>query len=138
MEGYFLDMAFKEALKAYDLGEIPVGCVIVLDNKVIASAHNLKEMYKDATCHAEILAIKEASKFCDDWRLDNCVLYTTVEPCSMCMGAIRESRISKVVYSVPSSELKKYYRNIEVISDDYKYVESLNLLKSFFELRRRG
>lgn len=138
MDEYFMNLAFNEALIAYDLGEVPVGCVIVSDNVVIAAAHNLKEKNNDVTCHAEIMAIREASKYKKNWRLDDCILYTTVEPCSMCMGAIRESRIGKVFFSVKSPSIKSYYKDICVERVAYKYDESLKLLKSFFESVRKN
>ena len=85
--------ALKEAQKAYDKLEVPVGCVIVKDGKIIARAHNLKETKKDTTKHAEIIAIEKASKKIDAWRLLDCDMYVTLEPCSMCAGAIINSRI---------------------------------------------
>ena len=89
----FMKEALKEAKKAYDKLEVPVGCVIVKDGKIIARAHNLKESKKDTTKHAEILAIQKASKKLDAWRLLDCDMYVTLEPCSMCAGAIVNSRI---------------------------------------------
>ena len=89
----FMKEALKEAKKAYDKLEVPVGCVIVKDGKIIARAHNLKESKKDTTKHAEILAIQKASKRIDAWRLLDCDMYVTLEPCSMCAGAIVNSRI---------------------------------------------
>ena len=89
----FMKEALKEAKKAYDKLEVPVGCVIVKDGKIVARAHNLKESKKDTTKHAEILAIQKASKKLDAWRLLDCDMYVTLEPCSMCAGAIVNSRI---------------------------------------------
>lgn len=86
----------KEALKAYSKEEVPVGAVVVKDNKIIARAHNLREFTKSPLAHAEILAIDKASKYIGDWRLNGCELYVTLEPCVMCAGAIIQSRISKV------------------------------------------
>ena len=88
--------ALKEAKKAYKNLEIPVGAVIVKDGKIIARAHNQKETKLDTTCHAEILAIQKASKKLKSWRLLDCEMYVTLEPCSMCAGAIINSRIKKV------------------------------------------
>ena len=88
--------ALKEAQKAYDKLEIPVGAVIVKDGKIIARAHNQKETKFDTTKHAEILAIQKASKKLKSWRLIDCEMYVTLEPCSMCAGAIINSRIKKV------------------------------------------
>ena len=88
MQEKFMKAAIKEAQKAYDKGEIPVGAVIVKDGKIIARAHNLKELKNDTTKHAEILAIQKASKKLNSWRLENCEMYVTLEPCSMCAGAL--------------------------------------------------
>lgn len=88
--------ALKEARKAYNKLEVPVGAVIVKDGKVIARAYNQKEMKQDTINHAEILAIKKASKKLESWRLVDCDMYVTLEPCSMCAGALIQSRIRKV------------------------------------------
>ncbi len=92
----FMKEALKEARKAYEKLEVPVGAVIVKNGKIIARAHNLKETKKDTTKHAEILAIEKASKKLDAWRLLDCEMYITLEPCSMCAGAIINSRIKKI------------------------------------------
>lgn len=91
-----MDYAIEEALKARDKGEIPIGAVIVKCNKIIGRGHNIKESTNDVTNHAEIIAIREASKNIEDWRLNGCSIYVTLEPCSMCTGAILQSRISKI------------------------------------------
>ena len=96
MEEKFMKEALKEAKKAYDKLEVPVGCVIVKDGKIIAKAHNQKETKLDTTKHAEILAIQKASKKLESWRLIDCEMYVTLEPCTMCAGAIINSRIKKV------------------------------------------
>ena len=92
----YMKEALKEAQKAYEKMEIPVGAIIVKDGKIIARAHNQKETKFDTTCHAEILAIQKASKKLKSWRLLDCEMYVTLEPCSMCAGAIINSRIKKV------------------------------------------
>ena len=92
----FMEEALKEAFKAYKKEEVPVGAIIVKDGKIIARAHNLKESKNDTTNHAEILAIQKASKKLNSWRLIDCEMYVTLEPCSMCAGAIINSRISKL------------------------------------------
>ena len=92
----FMKEAIKEAIKASKKLEVPVGAVIVKDDKIIARAHNVKETKKDTTKHAEIIAIQKASKKLDTWRLLDCDMYITLEPCSMCTGAIINSRIRKV------------------------------------------
>ena len=92
----FMKEALKEAQKAYEKLEEPVGAVIVKDGKIIARAHNQKETKKDTTKHAEMLAIQKASKKLESWRLIDCEMYVTLEPCSMCAGAIINSRIKKI------------------------------------------
>ena len=92
----FMKEALKEAKKAYNKLEVPVGAVIVKDGKIIARAHNLKETKYDTTKHAEILAIQKASKKLESWRLIDCEMYVTLEPCSMCAGALINARIKKV------------------------------------------
>lgn len=92
----YMKEALREAKKAYDKLEVPVGAIIVKDGKVIARAHNLKETKFDTTKHAEILAIQKASKKLNSWRLLDCEMYVTLEPCSMCAGALINSRIKKV------------------------------------------
>ena len=92
----YMKEALKEAKKAYNKKEVPVGAVIVKDGKIIARAHNFKETKLDTTKHAEILAIQKASKKLKAWRLKDCEMYITLEPCSMCAGAIISSRIKKI------------------------------------------
>lgn len=96
-EKYML-LALKEAQKAYDLGEVPVGAVIVKDDVVIAKAHNLRQTKKQVTGHAEILAINKATKKLNAWILEGCTMYVTIEPCLMCAGTIIQARMKKVCY----------------------------------------
>ena len=91
-----LSLALEEAEKAREKGEVPVGAVIVKDGEIIARAHNLRETLKDPTAHAEILAIREACNKLNNWRLNGCEMYVTLEPCPMCAGAILQSRLSKI------------------------------------------
>lgn len=93
---YYMKQALKEAEKAYQKLEVPVGAIIVKNGKIIARAHNQKETKMDTTKHAEILAIQKASKKLQSWRLIDCEMYITLEPCSMCAGAIINSRIKKI------------------------------------------
>ena len=92
----FMKEALKEAKKAFEKDEVPVGAIIVKDNKIIAKAHNLKETKKSSICHAEILAIEKACKKLGAWRLNECDMYVTLEPCPMCAGALINSRIRKL------------------------------------------
>lgn len=98
MQEKFMKVAINQALKALEEDEVPIGACIVLDGKVIARAHNATEKTQDATSHAELLVIKKACKKLKSWRLDDAELYVTVEPCSMCAGAIANARIKKVYF----------------------------------------
>ncbi len=93
----FMKEALKEARKAYRLGEVPIGCVIVYEGKIIGRGYNRRNTDKTTLAHAEISAIKKASKIIGDWRLEGCTLYVTLEPCQMCSGAIIQARIDRVV-----------------------------------------
>ena len=94
----YMELAYQQALIAKDIDEVPIGAIIVKDGNVIASAYNQKEHLQEVSAHAEMLAIKEACQKLSSWHLDGCILYSTLEPCMMCSGAIIQSRISKVVY----------------------------------------
>ena len=89
--------AIKQAKKAYDMGETPIGCVIVFQEKIVARSYNRRNTDKQTISHAEILAIKKASRKLGDWRLEGCTMYVTLEPCQMCAGALVQSRMDKVV-----------------------------------------
>ena len=92
----FMNIAYNEAHKAYKLGEVPVGCVITYKDKVLVKTHNLKEKKNCALYHAELIAIKKASKLLNSWRLDECDMYITLDPCIMCAGAIKNARIKNL------------------------------------------
>ena len=98
MDIKYMKMAINEAVKAFNKNEIPVGCVIVKDNLVVAKAHNLREINNLVTSHAEILAITKANKKLNSWRLDDCDIYVTLEPCAMCSGAIIQARIKNLYF----------------------------------------
>ncbi|MFI3171461.1 MAG: tRNA adenosine(34) deaminase TadA [Eubacteriales bacterium] len=93
----FMKEAIKQAQKAYAIEEVPIGCVIVYEGKIIARAYNRRTIDKNTLAHAELLAIRKASKKLDDWRLEECTMYVTLEPCQMCAGAIVQSRMKRVV-----------------------------------------
>ncbi len=135
MNEKFMELAIKQAKKAYKKGEVPVGAVIVKDGKIISKAYNLVEKKKNATLHAEIIAISKASKKLKNWRLIDCEMYVTLEPCSMCLSAIELSRIKKVYFLVKKDKeihLKKDKCNCM----EYKNSEYLNLIQSFFKNKR--
>lgn len=112
--------ALVEAKKALNLEEVPVGCVIVKDGQIIARAHNLKETNQDVTSHAEMNAIKIASKKLGTWRLDGCQIYVNLEPCLMCLGAIVSARFDCLIFGVRD----KKYASLDNILD--KYLENFN------------
>ena len=133
---YYMKKAIINAKKAYKLDEVPIGAVIVKDNKIIASTYNRKELDNIATYHAEVLAINEACKKLNTWHLEDCTLYTTVEPCLMCTGAIIQSRISRVVYGTKNPTfgyLSKLTNSKIEVTKDILNKECLNLLSLFFK-----
>lgn len=130
-----MNEALKEAKKAYIKKEVPVGAVIVKNGKVIAKAHNLREKKKNALAHAEILCINKACKKLRNWRLEDCEMYVTLYPCDMCMGAIKQSRISKVYCGALDDKNNNIDNNLcEYVSNE----QCSEILKMFFkELRRK-
>ena len=137
MDDKFLNEALKEARKAYKKDEIPVGCVIVYDGNIVARGHNLRERKQNSLMHAEIMAVDRACKYFNSWRLDDCVMYVTLEPCMMCLGAIIESRIKKVVYGTKNNSEQMYVcvKNIDLIHANSK--ECSDILTDFFKNKRK-
>lgn len=144
----FMKEALKEAKKAYEKLEVPVGVVIVKDDKIIARAHNVKEQKQDATRHAEIIAIEKASKKLNNWRLNDCEMYVTLEPCPMCAGAIINSRINKVYIGARDEKTGACGSKLNLLSD-FSFDTSVDaefglleedckqLLKNFFKEIRK-
>ena len=137
----YLEIAINEAYKACKKGDIPVGCVIVYNNKIIAKTHNLKEKKNQATYHAEILAINKACKKLKTWHLDDCILYTTMEPCVMCSGAIIQSRIKKIVYILDNSSFgniknNSYFKKEKYDIKQIKNEKFLEYFQKFFQNKR--
>lgn len=140
--------AIKEALKAYQEKEVPVGAVIVKDGTIIARGHNQVELLKDATAHAEILAITAAENAVDNWRLSNTTLYCTLEPCVMCAGAMLLSRVETLVWGAPDIRLGANGSWIDLFSHQHP-LHTLKIrsrvleewcqqpLKQFFQMRRK-
>jgi tRNA(adenine34) deaminase len=145
---FFMQEALKEAKKAYKKNEVPVGAIVVYNNKILAKAHNLNITTNDPTAHAEILALRKASKILRNYRLLDCEMYTTLEPCPMCAGAMVYARIKRLVYATedPKSGCCKSVLNIvnnnklnhriEVVSGVCKK-EVEKLLKKFFKKLRK-
>ena len=140
---FFMKQAIKEANKAFNSGEVPVGVCIVKDSKIIARGHNKREVLKDATAHAEIIAIKKACKVMDNWRLSGCTIYVSLEPCLMCYGAILNARIDRLVYGAENKnnniDIEKIKQSESVMN--HKLIveggvledESNLLIKNFFK-----
>ena len=137
MDCYYMNIAIKEAKKAYKYEEVPVGAIIVKNNEIIAKAYNKKEKTKNVTKHAEIIAISKACKKLKNWRLDGCEIYVTMEPCMMCCGAIEQSKIKKIVYGVKNENYGStdQLKNIKIISQVCEK-ECRELVQSFFKKRR--
>lgn len=140
--------AIKEAEKAKIKDEVPIGCVIVKDNKIIARGHNLRETKQQSINHAEIIAIQKACKKVGSWRLEDCDLYVTLEPCCMCAGAILQSRIRNVIYGASDpkggsidSTLHMYdqagFNHYPTVQAGVLQDECAQLLKNFFKEKRR-
>lgn len=133
-------MAFEEAKKAYELDETPVGCVIFKENEIVGCGYNKKESESNAILHAEMIAIDEACKFLNSWRLDDCIMYVTLEPCMMCMGAIVESRIKTVYYGTKNNNEQLYDINKvkkRVCLIDMEDKNCSRLLTEFFKKKRK-
>ena len=137
MKEYYMKIALKLAEKALKHNEVPVGAIIVKNNKIIAQAYNKREKTHNVTKHAEIIAISKACRKLKNWRLENCEMYVTMEPCMMCSGAIEQSRLKKIVYGVKNENYGYIHnlKNIEIISQVCES-ECKELVQSFFKKRR--
>lgn len=136
---YYMNIAIEEAKKAFNQDEVPIGCVIIKDNNIIAKSYNRKTLDNIATYHAEIIAIEEACQKLKTWYLDDCILYTTVEPCMMCTGAIIQSRIPKVVYGTKNESfgyLSKLTDSKIIVVSDILKDECSKILSDFFKKQR--
>ena len=136
MEKYFMSEALKLAKIAFDEDEIPVGAVVVYNNEIIGCGYNQKEKCKNPLKHAEMIAIEEACNYIGDWRLNDCVIYVTLEPCLMCLGAIVETRIEKVVYGVKKFDQMFDIKNDIDIVGGVLEKECLSILQEFFKNKR--
>ena len=149
MDNKFMKIALEEAKKAIDEGEMPVGAVVVKDGKVIAIGHNIRNKEHDPTLHAEIVAIRKACEILKDWRLSDCDLYVTLEPCVMCSGAIINSRMRSVYFGAYDQEYGGAGGRIDLFSKSYfgsntqvyggiMEDECTSMLKNFFASLREG
>lgn len=142
-DAYFMNEALKEAQKAFDADEVPVGAVIVANNKIIARAHNLTERLTDVTAHAEMQAITAAANALGGKYLHECTMYVTLEPCPMCAGALNWAQITKVVYG--ANDEKRGYRLFgttmlhpkTLVSSGVKSEECGQLIRTFFNSKRK-
>lgn len=121
---YYMNLAMEEGKKAFQIAEVPIGSIIVYQDEIIARAYNQKEINNNSTHHAEILAINQASEYLKRWRLTDCTMYVTVEPCPMCAGAIIQSRISNLIFG---TENKKYGSFGSVLALQNYYPDAKNL-----------
>ena len=148
MNEKYMKEAIKQAKKAASIGEVPIGCVIVYKDKIIGRGYNRRMTDKNALSHAELNAIKKANKVLDDWRLDDCEMYVTLEPCSMCAGALIQSRIKKVYIGTMDPKtgscgsvfnlLKDYkFNHVVEIETGICKDECEKILKDFFKMLRK-
>jgi tRNA(adenine34) deaminase len=145
----YMDKAIKLARKAYESGDVPIGCVIVKDDKIIARGYNKRNLKKTTLAHAELLAIEQASRKIGDWRLEECTMYVTLEPCQMCSGAIVQARIPRVVIGCMNKkagcagsvinllDMPQFNHQVEVITG-VREQECSTMMSSFFSELRKG
>ena len=149
MDLKYMDMAIEEAKKAFEEDEVPIGCVIVKNNQILALTHNRKEQMNSATKHAEILAIEEASSKLNNWRLDGCDVYITLEPCPMCASALKQARVSHIFCGLSNSDFRNYEIVLKILESDKNNasVPIINdlamekvdkIMKDFFRNRRNS
>lgn len=147
-DNYYMGLALEEARAAYAIGEIPIGAVLVIDGEVIASAHNRRETWHDATAHAELIVIQQACRKLTRWRLTGATLYVTIEPCPMCAGALVNSRIDRLVYGSADYKAGAVESIFNVVQNDalnhrlevtagVRADECAAVMKEFFRERRR-
>ncbi len=146
----YMKKALAQARKAYDLGEVPIGCVIVYEGKIIGRGYNRRNTDKNTLCHAEITAIRKASKAIGDWRLEGCTMYVTLEPCQMCAGACVQARIDRVVIGCMSPksgcagsvinllDMDEFNHKVDITKDVLSDECSAILTEFFEELRIRN
>jgi tRNA(adenine34) deaminase len=150
-DAYFMFQALKEAFKAQESYEVPVGAVIVKDDKIIARGFNKCIVLSDPTAHAEIIALRKAAKKLKNYRLNDCYAYTTIEPCAMCAGALANARIKKIIFGgfdkkagsykdmLKTTDIKKFSQRIVIAGKKEKHLsaECANIIKDFFKKIRQ-
>ena len=148
-DNYFMGLALEQAEKAYQLGEVPIGAILTIDGEVIASAHNMRETWHDATAHAEMIVIRQACEKLKRWRLTGSTLYVTIEPCPMCAGGLVMSRVDRLVYgsadykagAVESvfnvTQHQALNHSLEVTAG-VRADECSAIMKQFFRMRRKS
>ncbi len=129
---YYMNIALKEAMKAYKKKEVPVGAIVVLNNKIIGKGYNTRQRSCDITNHAEIIALRNASRKIHDWRLNNAILYVTMSPCNMCASAIKESRIKKIVIGCINQDIKNK-QIVDLIFETKKENSSIKITTGVLE-----
>ena len=143
-----MGLALAEAQKAFDLGEVPIGAVLIMDGQVVASGHNMRESWHDATAHAEMIAIREACEKLGRWRLTGLTLYVTIEPCPMCAGALVMSRVDRLVYGsadVKAGAIESIFNIAQndalnhsmMVTAGIRANECAQIMKDFFKQRRK-
>ena len=148
IDEYFMGIALKQAKKALRREEVPVGAIIVLDGKIIAKGHNLRELRGDVTKHTELIALRLANHKLKNWRLNGCTMYVTLFPCSMCASAIIQSRVSRIVIGAPSKDLKNKQivdlifqsetnKTLIEIKENVLEKECSKILQDFFKKQRK-
>ncbi len=145
----YMDKAIAQAMRAYGNGDVPIGCVIVYDDKIIARGFNKRNLKKTTLAHAEILAIEQASRKLGDWRLEDCTMYVTLEPCQMCAGAIVQARIPRVVIGCMNPkagcagsiinllDMKQFNHQVQVVRG-VRQEKCSEMMKNFFKDLRQG
>lgn len=138
MEERIQKILLKECKKSLRTNDVPIGAVLVCNNKIIASSHNTREKYKSVLGHAEVNCILKASKKLKTWNLENCELYVSLKPCSMCETIIRSSRISSIRYYLEKQETKKeYYKSKFMLISNELSTESKKMMQEFFKTKRK-
>ncbi|VBB06955.1 trna-specific adenosine deaminase [Lucifera butyrica] len=143
-----MGLALDEARKAYAVGEVPIGAVLVWEHQIVACAHNMRETWQDATAHAEIIAIREACRILKRWRLTGATLYVTIEPCPMCAGALVMSRIDRLVYGSADYKAGAVESIFNIVQNEalnhrmevtpgIRAAECSDLMREFFRQRRK-